>query len=133
MNLANTNQQKQQESETIASSEQADAQSRPQVKRQMLPIHCHAWTCLSIVKLECISFAKRLPLKTVNENKFFSSESLTFILTKNQSDYSMVCKNPKSFLSQPLSTLCLEECRRLSFLAAFLTLFLANVLTNYFN
>ena len=73
-----------------ASSEQAEAQSRPQVSRQMPPIHCHDWTCLSIVTLERTSPAKRFPPKTVNENKFLSTQSLTFILTKNQSDYSMI-------------------------------------------
>ena len=73
-----------------ASSEQADAQSRPQVSREMLPVHCHAWTCLSIITLECTSPAKRFPPKTVNEKGFLSTQSLTFVLTKNQSDYSMV-------------------------------------------
>ena len=72
------------------SSEQADGQSSPQVSREMLPIHCLAWTCLSIVKLECTSPAKRFPPKTVNEKKFLSTQSLTFILTENQSGYSMV-------------------------------------------
>ena len=63
---------------------------RPQMSRQMqvghdyslsrldMPIHCHA------------SPAKRFPPKTVNEKKFLSIQSQTFILTKNQSDYSMV-------------------------------------------
>ena len=67
-----------------ASSEQADAQSRPQVSRQMLPIHFHSWTCLSIVMLESTSCAKRFPPKTLNEKKFLSTQSLTFILTENQ-------------------------------------------------
>ena len=67
-----------------ASSEQADVQSRPEVSREMLRIHCHAWTCLSIVMLECSSSAKRFLSKTVNEKKFLSSQSLTFILTDNQ-------------------------------------------------
>ena len=57
-----------------ASNKQADAQSRPQVSREMLPIHCHAWTCLSIVAFECTSPAKRFPPKTVNENKFLSTQ-----------------------------------------------------------
>ena len=39
------------------SSEQVDAQGRPQVSWEMLPIHCHAWTCLSIVTLEYKSSA----------------------------------------------------------------------------
>ena len=72
------------------SGEQADTQSRPQVRREMLPIHCHDWTCLLIFTLECTSPAKRLPPKTANEKKFLSNKSLTFVLTKNQSDYSMV-------------------------------------------
>ena len=73
-----------------ASSKQADDQSRPQVSREMLPIHCHARTCLFNATLECTSPAKRFPPKTVNEKKFLSTKSLTFILTKNQSDYRMV-------------------------------------------
>ena len=74
---------------------------RPQVSRQMLrvgfkwcmailPIHCHPWTCLSIVTLACTSPTKWIPWKTANEKKFLSTQSLTFVLTKNQSDYSMV-------------------------------------------
>ena len=54
-----------------ASSEQA--QTRPQVSREMLPILCHAWTCLSIARLECISPAKRFPQKIFNEKKFLSN------------------------------------------------------------
>ena len=72
-----------------ASSEQAEAQSRLKKSRQMLPILYHAWTCLSIVTLECTSSAKRFLPKTVNEKKFLSTQSLTFILTKIQSDYNM--------------------------------------------
>ena len=53
------------------SREQADAQSRPQVNREILPIHCHTWTCLSIFTLECTSPAKRFRPKTANEKKFF--------------------------------------------------------------
>ena len=68
------------------SSEQADAGSSPQVGREMLPIHCQALTCLSIVTLECTSPAK----KAVNEKKFLFTQPLTFILTINQLDYSMV-------------------------------------------
>ena len=68
-----------------ASSEQADAQSRPQVSREMLPIHCHVGACLSIVTLECTYPAKRFPPKTINEKKFPSAQSLTLILTENQS------------------------------------------------
>ena len=59
-----------------ASSEQSDAQSRPQVSREMLTIHCHAWTCLTIVTLECMSPAKRFPLKTVNEKKLLSTQQI---------------------------------------------------------
>ena len=66
-----------------ASSEQADAQSRPQVSREMLPVHCHAWTCLSTVTLECALPAKRFPPQTVNE-KEYPTQSLSFILTENQ-------------------------------------------------
>ena len=73
-----------------ASSEQADDQSRLQVNRKILPIYFHVWICLSIVTLECTSPAKRFPPKTINEKKFLSTQSLTFILTENQSDYSMV-------------------------------------------
>ena len=57
---------------------------RPQLSRQMLPIHCHAWSCLSNAMLECISPTNRFPPKTVNEKKFLSTESLTFILTEKQ-------------------------------------------------
>ena len=49
-----------------ASSEQADDQIRPQVSKEILPIHCHAWTWLSIVTLECTSPTKRFLPKTVN-------------------------------------------------------------------
>ena len=59
-----------------ASGEQADAQSRPQVSREMLPVHCHAWTCLSIATLECTSPAKRFPSKTVDEKKFLSTQQI---------------------------------------------------------
>ena len=76
--------------EMQASSEQADTQNRPEVCREMLHIHSHAWTCLSIVTLECTSPTKRFPPKTVNEKTSLSTQSLTFILTKNQSDDSMV-------------------------------------------
>ena len=62
-----------------------------------IPIHCHAWTYLSIVTLKCTSSAKRFPPKIVNEKKFLSIESLTFILTKNQSDYSMILEKPYIF------------------------------------
>ena len=55
------------------SSEQADAQSRPQVSREMLPIHCNAWTCLSIVTLEYTSLVRFLP-NAVNEKKFLSTQ-----------------------------------------------------------
>ena len=67
-----------------------DYSCRPQVSREMLPVHCQASTCLSNATLECTSPAKRLPPKTVNEKKFLSIQSLTFILSKNQSDHSMV-------------------------------------------
>ena len=58
------------------SSEHADAHSRPQVSREMLPVHCHAWTCLSIVALECTSPVKRFPPKTANEKNFFSTQQI---------------------------------------------------------
>ena len=86
-----------------ALSEQANAQSRPQVCREMLPIHCHAWTCLSIVTLECTSPAKRFPPKTVNEKKFPSTQSLTFILTEHGP-----VKILNIFSSHPLSILRFE-------------------------
>ena len=54
-----------------ASSEQANAQSRRQVSREMLLVHWQAWACLSIVTLECTSPAKRFPPKSVNEKKMF--------------------------------------------------------------
>ena len=60
-----------------ASSEQADAQSRPQVSREMLPIHCHVWTCLSNATLECTSPAKRFPLKTANLNSTSTTKTRT--------------------------------------------------------
>ena len=70
---------------------------RPQVSRQMSGVglkwvrrYCLSWTCLSIVMLERTSPAKRFPPKTVYEKEFLSTQSLTFALTKNQSDYSMV-------------------------------------------
>ena len=66
------------------SSKQADNQSRPQVSREMLLIHCQAWTCPFIVTLECTSPAKRLLSKTANEKKFLSTKSLTFTLPENQ-------------------------------------------------
>ena len=50
------------------SSEQADAQSRPQVRREMLSVHWEAWTWLCIVTLECKSLVKRFPPKTANLN-----------------------------------------------------------------
>ena len=59
-----------------ASSEEADVQSKPQVSREMLPIHCRARTCLSNATLECTSPAKRFPLKTVNEKKFLSTKQI---------------------------------------------------------
>ena len=67
------------------SNEQVDAQSIPQVSKEMLPVHCQAWTCLSSTTHECTSPAKRFPLKTVNEkNYFLYTQSMTFILTENQ-------------------------------------------------
>ena len=51
-----------------------------------MPVHSQAWTCLSIVKLECTSPAKRFLPKTVNDQKFSSTQSLTFTFTKNQSE-----------------------------------------------
>ena len=73
-----------------ASNEQADSESRPQVSREVLPIHCQAWTCPSIVMLNYTSPAKRFLPKIVNEKKYLPTQLLTFILTKKQSDYSMV-------------------------------------------
>ena len=58
------------------SSEQADAQSRPQVSSEMLPIHCRAWTCLSNATLDCTSPAKRFSPKTVNEKKLLSTQQI---------------------------------------------------------
>ena len=59
-----------------ASSEQADAQGKPQVCREMLPIHCRTRTCLSNATLECTSPAKRFSLTTVNEKKFLSTQQI---------------------------------------------------------
>ena len=73
-----------------ASSEQADTESRPQLSREILPIHCQAWTCPYIVMLNYTSPAKRFLPKIVNEKKYLPTQLLTFILTKKQSDYSMV-------------------------------------------
>ena len=70
-----------------ASSEHADAQSRHQVSREMLLVHWQAWICLSIVTHEYTLTTKRFPPKTVNEKKFLSSQSVTFVFTKNQPDY----------------------------------------------
>ena len=53
--------------------EQADVQSRPQVNREMLPIHFNAWSSLSIFTLEWTSPAKRFPPKTANEKNSFIS------------------------------------------------------------
>ena len=77
-----------------ASSEQADDQRRPRASREMLPIPCHAQTCLSTVTPECTSHAKRFSPKTANEKKFLYTKSLTFILTKNQSGNSTVPEKP---------------------------------------
>ena len=110
-----------------ASSEQEDGQSRPQVSRQMLPIHCHAY--LLIVTLECTSPAKGFPPKNFNEKKFLPTQSLIFILNENQSDDSMACKNPESFSSHPFSILRFEECGSAAIISAILALFL----TNFFN
>ena len=46
-------------------SEQADAQSRPRVSREMLPVHWKAWTCLSIVTLESLR-SQHGPLEILN-------------------------------------------------------------------
>ena len=59
------------------SSEQPDAQSRPQVGREMLPIHCHAWTCLSNATPECTSPTKRFPLKTASLNSTSTTKTRT--------------------------------------------------------
>ena len=58
------------------SSEQADAQSMPQVSREILPIHCHTLTCLSNAMLEFTSPAKRFPPKATNEKKFLSTQQI---------------------------------------------------------
>ena len=50
------------------------------MSRQILPIHYHTSTCLSIVTLECTSPAKRFSMNTVNEKKFFSPQSLSFLI-----------------------------------------------------
>ena len=49
------------------------------------------WTCPSVTTFECTSPAEIFATKTVNEKKFLSTQSLTFILTENQSNYNMVC------------------------------------------
>ena len=82
-----------------ASSEQPDEQSRPQVGRKMLPIHCHDLTCLSIVTLECRSSAKRFPPKAVNEKEF-----LCFKQEPIRSQYDPI-KTRNLFSSHSLPTL----------------------------
>ena len=77
--------------------------TRPQVSRQIPRVdfkwvgryllstvtlgHPYPFSRLSI---QCTSPAKRSPPKTVNEKKFLSTQSLTFISAWKQSDYSMV-------------------------------------------
>ena len=90
-----------------ASSEQLDEQSRPQVSRKMLPIHCHDLTCLSIATLECRSSAKRFPPKAVNEKEFpcFKQEPI-------RSQYDPI-KTLNLFFFLTLFQHCVfEECRR---------------------
>ena len=55
--------------------EQADAQSRPQVSKEMLPVHWQDWTCLSNATLECTSPAKRIPLKAAIMNSTFTTKT----------------------------------------------------------
>ena len=64
------------------------------------------WTCIYVPEnekltnkqtLECTLPAKRFPLKTVNEKKFFSNQLLTFVLTKTNQIAAWSCRNPKSF------------------------------------
>ena len=69
------------------SNDQADAQSRSQVSKEMLPIRCHGCSGLSNAMVECTSPVKRFPPKIANEKKLLSTESLTFILTKIEPDY----------------------------------------------
>ena len=60
-----------------ASSEHADAQSRPQVSREMLPVHWQARIYLSNAIFECTSFVKRLPPKTANLNSTSTTKTRT--------------------------------------------------------
>ena len=64
---------------------------RLQVSRQMSRVslkwvgRCYlSWKCLSNSTLECESPAKSFPPKTVNEKRFLSTQSLTFILSESQ-------------------------------------------------
>ena len=59
-----------------ASGEQADAYSKPQVSREMLPIHGHAWTCLSSAMFQCASPAKKFSPKIANEKNFLSTQQI---------------------------------------------------------
>ena len=42
----------------------------------MLRVYCNAWTCLSIVTLQCTSLAKRFLPKTVGEKYFLSTQQI---------------------------------------------------------
>ena len=63
--------------------------TRPKVSMQMT----------GQITLDCTSPVKRFPSKTLSEKKFFSTQSLTVILTKNESDYHMAPE--KTFLFSP--------------------------------
>ena len=57
---------------------------RPRVSLKWVGRCSLFWKCLSNATLECISPTKRFSLKTVNEKKFLATQSLIFILPKNQ-------------------------------------------------
>ena len=79
-----------------ASSEQADAQKRAQVSREMLPIldmpiHCHAWVyiiCLEIPAKNCrwkeISFYRITDREATNITKINKYKKLTYKVSKNK-------------------------------------------------
>ena len=102
-----------------ASSEQLDEQSRPQVSRKMLPIHCHDLTCLFIVTLECRSSAKRFRPKAVNEKEF-----LCFKQEPIRSQYDPI-KTLNLFFSSLSSNIAFSKSADvLSFFSSVLTFFL---------
>ena len=60
----------------------------------MLPVNCHAWTCLSIVMLECTSRAKRFPPKAARisflPNKYKKTEQHFYNEDRNKQVHSQI-------------------------------------------